>query len=162
MWARRSAGPRRALAMPAPQRGDAAGQGRSTRVGSPDMNGEQGLRWWRAGMRSRAGYCRSSTHHCPADILGPVHHKDDALVLSAGIPGDHHDPRRRRCRRLLRGAHLDSYMASALSEARISHVRLCYERFLGQIRGALHSAWAWEDTRVAYLLGPAAAMRGAL
>jgi hypothetical protein len=60
---------------------------------------------------------------------------------------------------LLRGAHPGSSAAGALSEAQVNQVRLRYEAFFGQTRGALDGSWAWEDTPAAYLLLDSLALR---
>lgn len=60
---------------------------------------------------------------------------------------------------LLRGAHPGSSAAGALSEAQVNQVRLRYEAFFGQTRGALDGSWAWEDTQAAYLLLDSLALR---
>ena len=52
----------------------------------------------------------------------------------------------------LRRAHPGSSTLSALTNQQVSQVRLRYEAFFGQTRGALDGTWAWEDTTAAYLL----------
>ena len=42
--------------------------------------------------------------------------------------------------------------AVALTKEQVRQVRLRYEAFFGQTRGALDGQWAWEDTNAAYLL----------
>ncbi len=53
---------------------------------------------------------------------------------------------------VLRAAHPGSSAAGALTDTQIGQVRLRYEAFFGQTRGALDGGWAWEDTPAAYLL----------
>ena len=53
---------------------------------------------------------------------------------------------------LLATAHKGSSAVAALTPAQVGQVRLRYEAFFGQTRGALDGAWAWEDTQAAYLL----------
>ena len=52
----------------------------------------------------------------------------------------------------LRSAHGHSSALDALSSQQVGQVRLRYEAFFGQARGALDGSWAWEDTTAAYLL----------
>jgi hypothetical protein len=52
----------------------------------------------------------------------------------------------------LRRAHPQSSALSALTSQQVSQVRLRYEAFFGQTRGALDGEWVWEDTGAAYLL----------
>ena len=52
----------------------------------------------------------------------------------------------------LRQVHRGSSALAALSTAQVSQVRLRYEAFFGQTRGALDGSWAWDDTEAAYLL----------
>jgi hypothetical protein len=59
----------------------------------------------------------------------------------------------------LRSAHPRSSAVGALSEAQVNQVRLRYEAFFGQTRGALNGQWAWEDTQAAYLLLDTLALR---
>jgi conjugal transfer pilus assembly protein TraD len=49
-------------------------------------------------------------------------------------------------------AHPASSVLAALTAQQIKQVRLRYEAFFGQTRGALDGDWAWEDTSAAYLL----------
>jgi len=49
-------------------------------------------------------------------------------------------------------AHRRSSALAALTAQQICQVRLRYEAFFGQTRGALDGSWAWEDTSAAYLL----------
>jgi conjugal transfer pilus assembly protein TraD len=56
-------------------------------------------------------------------------------------------------------AHHGSSALKALSAQQISQVRLRYEAFFGQTRGALDGEWAWEDTSAAYLLLDSLALR---
>lgn len=52
----------------------------------------------------------------------------------------------------LQAAHGDSSALAALSKEQVRQVRLRYQAFFGQTRGALDGNWAWEDTDAAYLL----------
>ncbi len=52
----------------------------------------------------------------------------------------------------LQAAHGDSSALAALSKDQVRQVRLRYQAFFGQTRGALDGKWAWEDTNAAYLL----------
>jgi len=52
----------------------------------------------------------------------------------------------------LANAHQRSSALTALTAQQIRQVRLRYEAFFGQTRGALDGTWAWEDTPSAYLL----------
>jgi hypothetical protein len=52
----------------------------------------------------------------------------------------------------LQAAHGDSSALAALSKEQVRQVRLRYQAFFGQTRGALDGSWAWEDTDAAYLL----------
>lgn len=52
----------------------------------------------------------------------------------------------------LNQSHPGSSALSALTAQQVRQVRLRYEAFFGQTRGALDGAWAWEDTSAAYLL----------
>jgi hypothetical protein len=52
----------------------------------------------------------------------------------------------------LRQAHKGSSAPRALTTEQVRQVRLRYEAFFGQTRGALDGTWAWEDTQAAYLL----------
>jgi conjugal transfer pilus assembly protein TraD len=52
----------------------------------------------------------------------------------------------------LKAAHGPSSALAALTGQQVSQVRLRYEAFFGQTRGALDGTWAWEDTTAAYLL----------
>jgi hypothetical protein len=52
----------------------------------------------------------------------------------------------------LQAAHGDSSALAALSKDQVRQVRLRYQAFFGQTRGALDGNWAWEDTDAAYLL----------
>ncbi|HTC72602.1 MAG TPA: hypothetical protein VK655_06910, partial [Solirubrobacteraceae bacterium] len=56
-------------------------------------------------------------------------------------------------------AHKGSSALAALSAQQIKQVRLRYEAFFGQTRGALDGDWAWEDTNSAYLLLDSLALR---
>jgi hypothetical protein len=53
---------------------------------------------------------------------------------------------------VLRNVHPGSSTAAALGAKDVAEVRLRYEAFFGQTRGALDGEWAWEDTHAAYLL----------
>ena len=48
---------------------------------------------------------------------------------------------------LLATAHKGSSAVAALTPAQVGQVRLRYEAFFGQTRGALDGGWAWEDTQ---------------
>jgi hypothetical protein len=52
----------------------------------------------------------------------------------------------------LRQAHGSSGAASLLTDVQVRQVRLRYEAFFAQARGALDGGWGWEDTDCAYLL----------
>jgi hypothetical protein len=52
----------------------------------------------------------------------------------------------------LQAAHGDSSALASLSKEQVRQVRLRYQAFFGQTRGALDGGWAWEDTNAAYLL----------
>ena len=54
--------------------------------------------------------------------------------------------------RSLSDAHRGSSAISAVSAQQVAQVRLRYEAFFGQTRGALDGDWAWEDADSAYLL----------
>ncbi len=56
-------------------------------------------------------------------------------------------------------AHQGSTALAALTVQQIRQVRLRYEAFFGQTRGALDGTWAWEDTNAAYLLLDSLALR---
>jgi hypothetical protein len=56
-------------------------------------------------------------------------------------------------------AHQGSSALAALTVQQIRQVRLRYEAFFGQTRGALDGGWAWEDTQAAYLLLDSLALR---
>jgi conjugal transfer pilus assembly protein TraD len=56
-------------------------------------------------------------------------------------------------------AHQGSSALAALTAQQIRQVRLRYEAFFGQTRGALDGTWAWEDTQAAYLLLDSLALR---
>jgi hypothetical protein len=60
---------------------------------------------------------------------------------------------------LLAAAHKGSSAVAALKPDQVSQVRLRYEAFFGQTRGALDGEWAWEDTQAAYLLLDSLALR---
>jgi conjugal transfer pilus assembly protein TraD len=53
---------------------------------------------------------------------------------------------------LLTAAHPASSALAALTPAQVAQVRLRYEAFFGQTRGALDGSWAWEDTSAGYVL----------
>ncbi len=59
----------------------------------------------------------------------------------------------------LRQAHDGSSALEALTAEHVKQVRLRYEAFFGQTRGALDGSWAWEDTNAAYLLLDSLALR---
>ena len=59
----------------------------------------------------------------------------------------------------LRAAHEGSSALAALTAEQVRQVRLRYEAFFGQTRGALDGSWAWEDTSAAYLLLDSLALR---
>jgi hypothetical protein len=56
-------------------------------------------------------------------------------------------------------SHQGSSAAAALNAQQVRQVRLRYEAFFGQTRGALDGKWAWEDTGAAYLLLDSLALR---
>lgn len=56
-------------------------------------------------------------------------------------------------------AHPGSSALAALTAQQVRQVRLRYEAFFGQTRGALDGTWAWEDTNAAYLLLDSLALR---
>jgi hypothetical protein len=56
-------------------------------------------------------------------------------------------------------AHPGSSALAALTAQQVKQVRLRYEAFFGQTRGALDGSWAWEDTSAAYLLLDSLALR---
>jgi Helicase HerA, central domain len=60
---------------------------------------------------------------------------------------------------LLAAAHRGSSAVAALKAEQVAQVRLRYEAFFGQTRGALDGSWAWEDTKAAYLLLDSLALR---
>ena len=55
--------------------------------------------------------------------------------------------------------HAGSSALAALNRQQVQQVRLRYEAFFGQTRGALDGDWAWEDTNAAYLLLDSLALR---
>jgi hypothetical protein len=59
----------------------------------------------------------------------------------------------------LRGAHAGASALAAITPQQVSQVRLRYEAFFGQARGALDGGWAWEDATAAYLLLDSVALR---
>ncbi len=59
----------------------------------------------------------------------------------------------------LRTAHAGASAVDALTADQVRQVRLRYEAFFGQTRGALDGTWAWEDTQAAYLLLDSLALR---
>ncbi len=59
----------------------------------------------------------------------------------------------------LRQAHDGSSALEALTADHVRQVRLRYEAFFGQTRGALDGDWAWEDTNAAYVLLDSLALR---
>jgi hypothetical protein len=56
-------------------------------------------------------------------------------------------------------AHAGCSALAALTAQQVNQVRLRYEAFFGQTRGALDGQWAWEDTNAAYLLLDSLALR---
>ncbi len=56
-------------------------------------------------------------------------------------------------------AHAECTALAALTAQQVNQVRLRYEAFFGQTRGALDGQWAWEDTNAAYLLLDSLALR---
>jgi hypothetical protein len=56
-------------------------------------------------------------------------------------------------------AHKGASALAALNAQQVRQVRLRYEAFFGQTRGALDGDWAWEDTGAAYLLLDSLALR---
>jgi conjugal transfer pilus assembly protein TraD len=52
----------------------------------------------------------------------------------------------------LKRAHGDARALVVLRGSQVDQVRLRYEAFFGETRGALDGGWAWEDTDAAYLL----------
>jgi hypothetical protein len=59
----------------------------------------------------------------------------------------------------LAAAHRGASALAALNAQQVRQVRLRYEAFFGQTRGALDGDWAWEDTAAAYLLLDSLALR---
>jgi conjugal transfer pilus assembly protein TraD len=59
----------------------------------------------------------------------------------------------------LASAHRGSSALAALNAQQVRQVRLRYEAFFGQTRGALDGEWAWEDASAAYLLLDSLALR---
>jgi Bacterial protein of unknown function (DUF853) len=55
--------------------------------------------------------------------------------------------------------HDGSSALAALTRQQVQQVRLRYEAFFGQTRGALDGEWAWEDTDAGYLLLDSLALR---
>jgi len=55
--------------------------------------------------------------------------------------------------------HPGSSAVATLNAQQVRQVRLRYEAFFGQTRGALDGEWAWEDTSAAYLLLDSLALR---
>jgi hypothetical protein len=60
---------------------------------------------------------------------------------------------------VLQAAHPGSSMLGALTKEQIRQVRLRYQAFFSQTRGALDGTWSWEDTTSAYLLLDALTLR---
>jgi hypothetical protein len=52
----------------------------------------------------------------------------------------------------LQAAQAGSNAVGAVTKEQVRQVRLRYQAFFGQTRGALDGGWAWEDTNAAYLL----------
>ncbi len=69
-----------------------------------------------------------------------------------GPPRSSAEALRRMDLKELAAAHDGASALSALTAQQVSQVRLRYEAFFGQTRGALDGAWAWEDAKAAYLL----------
>ncbi len=61
--------------------------------------------------------------------------------------------------RAAEGAHPEVERARGADSEQVNQVRLRYEAFFGQTRGALDGGWAWEDTKAAYLLLDSLALR---
>jgi energy-coupling factor transporter ATP-binding protein EcfA2 len=59
----------------------------------------------------------------------------------------------------LRAAHGSSSAVEAVTREQVRQVRLRYQAFFGQTRGALDGGWAWEDASAAYLLMDTLALR---
>jgi len=59
----------------------------------------------------------------------------------------------------LRAAYPESTVLGVLTGAQVKQVRLRYEAFFGQTRGALDGSWSWETTNAAYLLLDSLALR---
>jgi hypothetical protein len=59
----------------------------------------------------------------------------------------------------LRTAYAGASAVDALTADQVRQVRLRYEAFFGQTRGALDGTWAWEDAQAAYLLLDSLALR---
>jgi Helicase HerA-like C-terminal len=59
----------------------------------------------------------------------------------------------------LKRAHSESSALAALNGQQVGQVRLRYEAFFGQTRGAFDGDWAWEDVQAAYLLLDSLALR---
>lgn len=53
---------------------------------------------------------------------------------------------------VLQAAHAGSSAVGTVTKDQVRQVRLRYQAFFGQTRGALDGGWAWEDTNAAYLL----------
>ncbi len=60
---------------------------------------------------------------------------------------------------MLAHTHPASTAIAALTAQQVRQVRLRYEAFFGETRGALDGGWAWEDTNAAYLLLDSLALR---
>jgi hypothetical protein len=99
--------------------------------------------------------------------VGPASWYRDIAKTTLGLVCEHPEGPPRSSREVLlrmslprlRGAHPGSSAAKALSEVQVNQVRLRYEAFFGQTRGALNGGWAWEDTQAAYLLLDSLALR---
>jgi hypothetical protein len=59
----------------------------------------------------------------------------------------------------LKAAHPASSVLQVLTGQQVQQVRLRYEAFFGQTRGALDGEWAWEDTLAGYVLLDSLALR---
>ncbi len=98
---------------------------------------------------------------------GPASWYRDIAKTTLGLVCEHPDGPPRNSRDVLarmelnklRDAHPYSSAAAALTPGQVSQVRLRYEAFFGQTRGALDGTWAWEDTPAAYLLLDSLALR---
>ena len=76
-----------------------------------------------------------------------------------GPPSSSHTVLQRMDLAALRDADDGSSALRVLTAEQVRQVRLRYEAFFGQTRGALDGSWAWEDTSAAYLLLDSLALR---